>query len=39
MALDFKSVSYEPLGRCYSLDRKEDLRCANLRAKVQTVVL
>jgi glutathione S-transferase len=38
-ALDFKSVSYEPPDRCYSLDRKEDLRCANLHAEVPTVVL
>jgi len=39
MALDYKSVSYEPLERCYSIDRKEDLRCVTPRAEVPTVVL
>ncbi|HUY25775.1 MAG TPA: glutathione S-transferase family protein [Candidatus Binataceae bacterium] len=39
MALDYKRVSYEPLERCYSLDRKEDLRCAAPRAEVPTLVL
>jgi glutathione S-transferase len=39
MALDYKSVCYEPLERCYSLDRKEDLRCVNVRAEVPTLVL
>lgn len=39
MALDFKGVGYEPLERCYSLDRKEDLRCANVRAEVPTIIL
>jgi glutathione S-transferase len=39
MALDYKGVSYEPFERCYSLDRKEDLRCANVRAEVPTLVL
>jgi glutathione S-transferase len=39
MVLDYKGVSYEPLERCYSLDRKEDLRCVNLRAEVPTLVL
>jgi glutathione S-transferase len=39
MALDYKNVSYEPFERCYSLDRKEDLRCVNVRAEVPTLVL
>jgi glutathione S-transferase len=39
MALDYKGVSYEPFERCYSLDRKEDLRCDSLRAEVPTLVL
>ena len=39
MALDYKGVSYEPIERCYSIDRKEDLRCVNLRAEVPTLVL
>jgi len=39
MALDFQGVGYEPLERCYSLDRKEDLGCANVRAEVLTIVL
>jgi glutathione S-transferase len=39
MALDYKGVSYEPLERCYSIDRKEDLRCVTPRAEVPTVVL
>ena len=34
MELDYKGVSYEAIERCYSLDRKEDLRCANVRAEV-----
>jgi hypothetical protein len=37
--LDYKGVSYEPIERCYSLDRKEDLPCANVRAEVPTLVL
>lgn len=39
MALDYKGVRYEPWERCYSLDRKEDLRCASVRAEVPTLVL
>ncbi|MHB8384673.1 MAG: glutathione S-transferase family protein [Candidatus Binataceae bacterium] len=39
MALDYKGVNYEPVERCYSLDRKEDLRCASVRAEVPTLVL
>ena len=39
MMLDYKGVGYEPLERCYSLDRKEDLRCVNERAEVPTLVL
>ncbi len=38
-ALDYRGVGYEPLERCYSLDRKEDLRSVNLRAEVLTLVL
>lgn len=39
IALDYKGVSYEPLERCYSIDRQEDLRCVAPRAEVPTVVL
>lgn len=39
MALEYKDVGYEPLERCYSLDRQEDLRAVNLRAEVPTLVL
>jgi len=39
MALDYKGVSYEPIERCYSIDRQEDLRSVTLRAEVPTVVL
>jgi len=39
MMLDYKGIAYEPLERCYSLDRKEDLRCVNERAEVPTLVL
>ncbi|MBI3248669.1 MAG: glutathione S-transferase N-terminal domain-containing protein [Deltaproteobacteria bacterium] len=39
MALDYKGVSYEPLERCYSIDRKEDLCRVNPRAEVPTLVL
>jgi glutathione S-transferase len=39
MMLDFKGIAYEPVERCYSLDRKEDLRCVNQRAEVPTLVL
>ena len=39
MMLDYKGIAYEPLERCYSLDRKEDLRSVNERAEVPTLVL
>ena len=39
MMLDYKGIAYEPVERCYSLDRKEDLREANPRAEVPTIVL
>ena len=39
MALDYKGIAYESCERCYSLDRKEDLREVNVRAEVPTLVL
>jgi glutathione S-transferase len=39
MMLDYKGLAYEPIERCYSLDRNEDLRCVNERAEVPTLVL
>jgi glutathione S-transferase len=39
MALDYKGVLYDPVERCYSLDRKEDLRSASPRAEVPVLVL
>jgi glutathione S-transferase len=39
MAMDFKGVPYEPFERCYSLDRKEDLRTASKRAEVPVLIL
>jgi glutathione S-transferase len=39
MTLDIKGVGYEPIERCYSLDRKEDLCSANPRAEVPALVL
>jgi glutathione S-transferase len=39
MVLEFKGVAFEPVERCYSLDRKEDLRAANPRAEVPALVL
>ncbi len=39
MVLDYKGIAYEPIERCYSLDRREDLRAANARAEVPTLVL
>jgi glutathione S-transferase len=39
MMLDCKCIAYEPVERCYSLDRKEDLREVNPRAEVPTLVL
>jgi glutathione S-transferase len=39
MMLEFKKIDFEPVERCYSLDRKEDLRLASVRAEVPTLVL
>jgi glutathione S-transferase len=39
IVLDYKGIAYEPLERCYSLDRKEDLRSASNRAEVPVLVL
>lgn len=39
MVLDYKGIAYESCERCYSLDRKEDLREVNARAEVPTLVL
>ena len=39
MMLDLKGVAYEPVERCYSIDRKQDLCAANARAEVPTLVL
>ncbi|MGH7949042.1 MAG: glutathione S-transferase family protein [Candidatus Binataceae bacterium] len=39
MMLDVKDVAYEPVERCYSLDRKEDLCAASPRAEVPALVL
>ncbi|HLW69725.1 MAG TPA: glutathione S-transferase family protein, partial [Candidatus Binataceae bacterium] len=39
IVLDFKGVPYEPCERCYSLDRKEDLRAASRRAEVPVLIL
>jgi glutathione S-transferase len=39
MMLDYKGIAYEACERCYSLDRKEDLRSVNQRAEVPTLVL
>jgi glutathione S-transferase len=39
MALEFKGVAFEAFERCYSLDRKEDLRDASERAEVPVLVL
>jgi glutathione S-transferase len=39
MSLDYKGVLYEPIERCYSLDRKQDLREASARAEIPTLVL
>jgi glutathione S-transferase len=39
MMLDYKQIEYEPIERCYSLDRKEDLRAASERAEVPVLVL
>jgi glutathione S-transferase len=39
IVLDYKGLAYEPLERCYSLDRKEDLRSTSPRAEVPVLVL
>ncbi|MGO9452880.1 MAG: glutathione S-transferase family protein [Candidatus Binataceae bacterium] len=39
MALDIKGIAYEPIERCYSLDRKKDLFAASPRAEVPALVL
>jgi glutathione S-transferase len=39
IVLDFKGIAYEPVERCYSLDRKEDLREAWARAEVPVLTL
>lgn len=39
IVLDYKGVPYESCERCYSLDRKEDLREASRRAEVPVLVL
>jgi len=39
MMLELKKIDFEPIERCYSLDRKEDLRVASARAEVPTLVL
>jgi glutathione S-transferase len=39
MVLDHKGVPYDPVERCYSLDRQEDLHSASKRAEVPVLVL
>ena len=39
MVLDYKGIAYEAAERCYSLDRKEDLRAASPRAEVPVLIL
>lgn len=39
IVLDHKGIPYEPFERCYSLDRKQDLRTASKRAEVPVLVL
>src|SRR5271169_3172606 len=39
IVLDYKRIAYEPIERCYSLDRKEDLRSTYERAEVPVLVL
>lgn len=39
IVMDYKGVLYETAERCYSLDRKEDLRSASRRAEVPVLVL
>ena len=33
MMLEMKKIDFEPVERCYSLDRKDDLRAASARAE------
>ena len=39
IVLDYKGIAYEPIERCYSLDRIEDLRSTSARAEVPVLVL
>ena len=39
IVLDYKGIPYESCERCYSLDRKEDLRSASRRAEVPVLTL
>src|SRR5713101_6892958 len=39
MMLELKKIDFESMERCYSLDRKEDLRAISARAEVPTLVL
>lgn len=39
MMLELKKIDFEPIERCYSLDRKEDLRDASARAEVPALIL
>jgi glutathione S-transferase len=39
IVMDYKDIAYDPVERCYSLDRKEDLREASIRAEVPVLVL
>lgn len=39
IAMEYKGIAFEPVERCYSLDRKEDLRDASIRAEVPVLVL
>jgi glutathione S-transferase len=39
IVMDYKGLAYEAQERCYSLDRKEDLREASIRAEVPVLVL
>ncbi len=39
IVLDYKGIPYEPIERCYSLDRNEDLRAASKRAEVPAIIL
>src|SRR6267378_4313232 len=39
MVLELKKIDFEPVERCYSLDRKDDLRAASARAEVPALDL